>query len=119
MFSDIFSTLLARVEGAEWAMVVGLDGIVLESTPAALAPRSDQLAAEYAALVRASQRATAQLGAGTFRGSLLFAAESKIVLEILTPEYFLAMGLSSAGHAARARFEIGRARDLLERELVF
>ena len=119
MFPDILSTLLGRIEGSEWAMVVGLDGIVLESAPAAMGSGADQLAAEYASLVRVSQRATAQLGAGTFRGSLLFATESKIVLEILTPEYFLAMGLTSAGHAARARFEISRARDLLERELVF
>jgi len=119
VFQSILADLLGRVQGAEWAMVVGVDGVVLETTPASPGDFSELRAAVYATFVRACQRAALESRVGDLEGSIVFAARTKILIEMLTPEYFLLFGLSNDGNTGHARFEITRARDLLERELTY
>ena len=47
------------------------------------------------------------------------ASRSEILLQFLTPEYFLIMALNPACHSGKAAFEVSRACGSLERELVF
>jgi predicted regulator of Ras-like GTPase activity (Roadblock/LC7/MglB family) len=119
MFQDLLTNLLTRVEGAERVILAGIDGVLLEASPRDPAEHAERLAAEYAAVARAAQRASATLESTNLASLVLTTSRSKLVVQMITPEYFLLVCLSPGGYAGRARFEIARARDLFERELVF
>lgn len=118
MFKAILADLLARVKGARWAMVVGVDGVMLEATPTHNHTSAEVLAAEYAVFFRACQKVISETRAGEFQSLVFFTTHGKVMFEFLTAEYFFLMGLDPEGHTGRARFEISRARSQLERELV-
>ncbi len=119
MFQDILARLLRNVKGARWAMVVGLDGVLLDASGPGSTTRGEALAAEYALFHRACQRLLAETASGELQNLLMITDQSKIVCQSLTPEYFLLVSLDPEGHSGRARFEISRARALLEHELVY
>src|SRR5687767_15763458 len=119
MFQSILIDLVKRVSGAQWAMLVGIDGVILETSSALSLSNGEVLAAEYAIFYRASQKATTETEVGEIKGLVLYTDRGKIILQSLTPEYFLLMGLKLEAYTGKARFEISRARGHIERELVF
>jgi len=118
MFREILVRLLNDVKGAQWAIVVAGDGVPVDASSEAGVLSAETLAAEYALFVRACQRVLAKTAGGELQGFELLTDRGKVVLETSTHEYFLLMGLESQGYTGQARFEILRARSLLERELV-
>ena len=119
MFQSILIDLVKRVSGAQWAMLVGIDGVILETSSALSVSNGEVLAAEYAIFYRASQKATSDTEVGQIKGLVLYTDRGKIVLQSLTSEYFLLMGLKPEASTGKAQFEISRARGDIERELVF
>lgn len=119
MFRSILENLVREVAGARWAIVVGADGVVLEAGLGASGPGVpvETLAAEYALFMKACEGVLAQTGGETLDGFTLSTAESKVVLQPLTPEYFLVMGLDSSGMAGQARHKISRIQPDLERRI--
>jgi predicted regulator of Ras-like GTPase activity (Roadblock/LC7/MglB family) len=118
MFQAILSNLTKRIRGARWAMVVGVDGVLLETMPATL-PDGELFAAEYAAFYRSARRATAQTGGDDVATAALITRHGKLMFQFLTPEYFLILALDPSGNSGKASFETARVRGMLERELVF
>jgi uncharacterized protein len=117
MFREILVKLMNDVKGARWAIVAGGDGVPVDASSEA-SVSTETLAAEYAFFVRACQRVLAETGGDELRGFELLTNRGKVILEPLTPEYFLLMGLEPEGYTGQARFEILRARSLMEQELV-
>jgi len=118
MFREILVNLLNEVKGAQWVIVVGGDGVPVDAGSETGGLSTETLAAEYALFVRSCQRVLAATGGGELQGFELLTNRGKVILETLTPEYFLLMGLESEGYTGQARFEILRARSLMEHELV-
>jgi len=118
MFREILVKLLNDVKGAQWAIVVGGDGVPVDAGSETGGLSTETVAAEYTLFVRACQRVLAETGGGELQGFELLTNRGKVILETLTPEYFLLMGLVPEGYTGQARFEILRARGLMERELV-
>lgn len=119
MFKPILEKLLTRIPGAEWALVVGADGVIIDSSSRGTLPESETLAAEYASLLRSWQRVVDEAGTGRLQGSVLFTDRGKILCQMITPDYFLLMGLGATGVSGKARFEVSRARSEFEQELTF
>jgi len=118
MFREILVKLLNDVKGAQWAIVVGGDGVPVDAGPETGGLSTETLAAEYTLFVRACQRVLAETGGGELQGFELRTGRGKVILETLTSEYFLLMGLESDGYSGQARFEILRARSLMEQLVV-
>jgi len=118
MLHETLTRLLRNVKGAEWAMVVGLDGVLLDACGSPAASCSETVAAEYALLYRACQRVVTETAVGIPQSFAMTTDRSKVLIQTLGPECFLLMSLDSDQPSGRARFEIARARVLLERDLV-
>jgi len=119
MFKPILEKLLDRIPGAQWAVVVGVDGVVIDSSSRAQPPELEILAADYSTQLRSWQRIAEETGTGGVQGSLIFTERGKIVFQMITPDYFLLVGLDEAGISGKARFEVTRSRPEFERELAF
>ncbi len=117
MFQTILARLVART-GARWGMIVGCDGVLLETDDRAFRAEAEGMAAEYATFLRESRKAAGNTDMGSLLSSLLVTDQAKIVLQPLTADYFLALCLQPDAHAGRAFFEISRAAESLEEELV-
>ena len=118
MFQSILARLAARAD-ARWAMIVGNDGILLETDNKAFRVQAEGLAAEYAGFMRMSRRAAAETDMGPMRSSLLVCDKAKIHYHTLTNDYFLVVCLEPEAHAGKAFFEISRAAEPIAQELVF
>ena len=117
MFQSILVSLIRRIRGARWAMLVATDGVLLETCPVAL-PEADAIAAENAVLYRSMRRCVAARGEALSTATLSTSG-GKLLFQDLTPDYFLLVSLAPDGQAGKACFEIARMRHTLERELVF
>jgi predicted regulator of Ras-like GTPase activity (Roadblock/LC7/MglB family) len=116
MFQSTLDKLVARA-GARWAMIVGSDGVLLETDQKDFRTEAEALAAEYAVFVRASRKAAAGTGTGTLQRMLMTTDQGKVLFRALTPDYFLALFLEPDSYAGKACFEMDRMTEPLEREL--
>lgn len=118
MFQSLLARLVARAN-ARWAMIVGTDGVLLETDARAFHAEAEGLAAEYAALYRAARKAAGDTDLGGLHNSLLVTDQGKILLQALAADYFLVLFLEPESHAGKAIFEVTRASDSLEQELAY
>lgn len=118
MFQSILAELVSR-SGARWAMIVGNDGVLLETDNHGFRAEAEGLAAEYASFHRASRKTVGDTDLGTLIHSQLVTEQGKVLFQPLTSEYFLVLALEPDSHAGRAFFEISRACGSLEEELVY
>jgi predicted regulator of Ras-like GTPase activity (Roadblock/LC7/MglB family) len=100
-------------------MIVGADGVALETNSGHMEQAAEVLAAEYATLFRASRKVAAQTATGDFQGAVLTTDCGRVVLQTLTSDYFLLLYLEPLAHAGKAVFEISRARDAIVEELAY
>jgi len=100
-------------------MVVGNDGVLLETSTRQFQTEGEGLAAEYASCLRASRKAAGNTDMGGLHSSLLVTENGKILFQTLTPDYFLVICLGPKAPASKAFFEISRACKSLEQELMY
>jgi len=112
-FPERLTSLMAEVEGARGAALVGLDGIPIESTPSGLDMVS--LAAEYAAVLGDAKRASRELKMGETRALSILTDRMNLFLSLLKSECFLALTVQNRGNWGRARYKVkGHSRKLEE-----
>jgi predicted regulator of Ras-like GTPase activity (Roadblock/LC7/MglB family) len=116
MFQSILAKLVAQT-CARWAMIVGSDGVLLETDNRFFRAEAEGLAAEYATFYRASRKAAADTDMGSLRNSMLVVDQGKLLFQALTTEYFLILMLAGEEPAGRAFFEMTRLVEPLVHEL--
>lgn len=116
MFQPILENLVVQA-GAHWAMIVGTDGMVLETDSPSFRSEAEGLAPEYAACYRAARLAADGTDAGFMRHAIVAADKGKILFHFLTDDYFLVALLPSDAHAGKTCFEIARVTNPLAKEL--
>jgi predicted regulator of Ras-like GTPase activity (Roadblock/LC7/MglB family) len=118
MFQPILANLVSQT-GARWAMIVGGDGVLLETDHLSSRSEAEGQAAVFAACYRSSRKAATDGDLGNLRTSILATEQGKILFQALTEEYFLVMLLDAEAHAGKTFFEITRVTDPLSQELSF
>jgi len=119
MFQTILADLVSRTPGTDWAMIVGADGVPLETNAPGLHAETELLAAEYAVLFRTCRRVTTQASGADLQDAILTTERCRIVVQTLTPDYFLLLCLQPSGLTGKALFEISRARGAIIEEITF
>jgi len=119
MFQTALAELVSRLPGSEWAMIVGLDGVVLEVSHNELRKEAEMLAAEYANLMRASCNTAGRTSIGKVDGLALSTEKGKLMLQSLTPDYILLLRVQPTVLVGKALFEIFRTREAIVGELTF
>jgi len=122
VFADLLKQVLARVDGAIGALIMGLDGIAIEqqiNDVEKYDSRLSMIAAAYATLLRNSMRTSSDVGVGQLQEMTVISGNMMLVIKLINPEYFLLVALESNGNVGRARFELRKAQLLLEEEFAF
>lgn len=117
MLSDTLESIAQKVEGTISAMVMGLDGFVIDQYIREEREVSlEAVAAEVASLVRQTQSASTNLSFGGLE-EINWRTEGFYVLtQRITDEYFLCLLLAFGGNYGRARFELRKAQSRLHAE---
>ncbi|MFH1574343.1 MAG: roadblock/LC7 domain-containing protein [Acidobacteriota bacterium] len=119
MFRSALTHLTSRLPGAEWAMIVGLDGVLLETGSERSPQEAELLAAEYATLLRSSRGVANRTALGELDGMVLATHNGRVMLQSLTPDYFLLLHVQESVLTGKALFEISRTRQALREDLSF
>ncbi|MGI8468117.1 MAG: roadblock/LC7 domain-containing protein [Pyrinomonadaceae bacterium] len=120
MFKEVLQTALNHVEGCFGVLIMGTDGIVVESVwqPEMKEANLDVAVAEYISLIRNTRRANREMGLGKLHEVTLSGESGIFILRFIGEDYFIAMILSPEGNFGRGRYELRRSELLLEKEFV-
>ena len=117
-FTKTLQTIVDRVEGGAGAVILGIDGILIERYVKDMQSDLDLelIATELSTLLMRSLHTASDTGLGDLR-EMMFATDlMTFLLRPITPEYFLLFGLNPGGNVGRARFELRKAQLALETE---
>ncbi|HEX7183429.1 MAG TPA: roadblock/LC7 domain-containing protein [Thermoanaerobaculia bacterium] len=117
MFLDQLNRISNRIEGALALSLVARDGISVESVSSDPDLDLEVLAAEMVAQARAISENHRELEAGEVRQLSVSTDRLTLMVSSVAADYYLLLVLGPEGNQGKARFELRRARLLLESEL--
>jgi len=117
MFLDRLNRITNRIDGAIALSLVAKDGISVESVSSDPDLDLEVLAAELIAQARAISENHRELEAGDVQHLAVSTERMTLMVSSVAADYYLLLVLGPEGNCGRARFELRRARLLLERDL--
>ena len=117
-FIESLTGIVDRIEGCAGAVILGIDGIVIERYMPDIDPDLDidLVATELTTILRRSMRVAADTELGEMREMMLSTDRQTFLLRPITAEYFLLLSLNPGGNVGRARFELRKVQLALEAE---
>ena len=107
-FRESIEKLLDKIDGGVACLIMGFDGITLETTSrtaGGVAPPDIQtLAMEFAHTIAQARRTLTSVDAGALEEFTLRTDKLTLVVRVLTAEYFLACAILPAASLGRARY---------------
>ena len=116
MFSGLLQKIVERIDGAEAAVILGLDGIIIERAGNSCPVDLDVIGAEYSSLMRNSARTSNDTGLGTLHELMVVTEQATLMIKVLTPGYCILLALHPHANLGRARFELRKAQLMLAHE---
>ncbi|HXU43915.1 MAG TPA: hypothetical protein VN783_00200 [Thermoanaerobaculia bacterium] len=117
MFLEHLSRLANRIDGAVALSLVASDGIAVESVSSDPDLDLEVLAAELIAQARSISDNQRELAMGEVQQFSVTTDRFTVMVSSVAQDYYLLLVLGPGGSYGRARFELRRARLVLEREL--
>jgi len=117
MFLDHLSRISNRIEGALALSLVAKDGIAVESVSSDPNLDLEVLAAELVAQARSITEDHRELHVGEVQQLSVTTDRLTLMVSSVAADYYLLLVLGPEGNYGRARFELRRARLLLEADL--
>jgi len=117
MFLDQLSQISNRIEGALALSLVARDGMPVESVSSDPSLDLEVLAAELVTQVRSITENHRELDVGEVQHFAVTTDRLTLMVSSVAADYYLLLVLGPEGNQGRARFELRRARLVLESEL--
>jgi predicted regulator of Ras-like GTPase activity (Roadblock/LC7/MglB family) len=117
MFLDQLSRISNSIEGALALSLVAKDGMAVESVSSDPNLDLEVLAAELVAQARSITENHRELDVGDVRQLSVTTDRYTLMVSSVAADYYLLLVLGPDGNYGRARFELRRARLLLEEDL--
>jgi len=120
-FRENIKKLVERLDGGVAAVLMGFDGISVDSFAKAgydgALPDIQTLAMEFAHLIAQARRTLQSLDAGPLEEFTLRAESLTLVVRVLTQEYFLACAVLPNGSVGKARYLMRMTAPVLRADL--
>lgn len=117
-FREILKEMVEGVEGGYAATLVGMDGIAVDQyITGGETCDVEAVCVEYGKIIDEIRKASEVLRLGEVEDVVIASRGTKILLHLVTDEYFLAFVLKPGGNAGKARFFLGRAARETGKEL--
>ncbi|HSG39111.1 MAG TPA: roadblock/LC7 domain-containing protein [Thermoanaerobaculia bacterium] len=117
MFRDILNRITGRIEGAIALSLVAKDGMAVETFNSNPDLDLEVLAAEMIGQVRSISSNHRELDVGEVQQLSVSTERLTLMVSSVASDYYLLLVLGPEGNYGKARFELRRARLLLEGEL--
>ena len=117
MFAELLGSVVSRMSGVVGATLMGFDGIAIESVTGNEPGDWQSTTIELGSIAKQLQRISENMGTGDVRELIVKTGALTTVLRPLTPEYFVALVLSTGANAGKARYLLRVVGPKLEREL--
>ena len=117
MFLDQLSRISNRIDGALALSLVAKDGMPVESVSSDPDLDLEALAAELVAQVRSITENHRELDVGEVQHLSVMTDRLTLMVSSVATDYYLLLVLGPEGNPGKARFELRRARLVLETEL--
>ncbi len=117
MFRDRLNRISERIEGVLALSLVAKDGMAVDSVSSDSALDLEALAAEMVSQARSISDNHRELEVGDVQQLSVTTDRVTLMVSSVTPDYYLLLVLGPEGNYGRARFELRRARLLLEKDL--
>src|SRR5262245_23650717 len=118
MFAVTLKDIANHLDDLECIMLVGMDGLSIEKVVRKETLNVELLVAEFTSILRNTAQTAMEVEAGALDELILLTEKVIVLLKAITPEYFLMLILSEGGNIGRARFELKKAKYILEKEFV-
>ena len=93
-FSDVLKEMTGKVEGAEGAVIVGMDGIIVEEFIRKPGMDLQSVGAEYGNILKEVQNVSGSLGLGPAREVSVRTDVRDLIIRKINDDYFLVLVLS-------------------------
>jgi len=117
--TDILNEAIDKVSGAQFAGVIGIDGLSVEMAFAGGGADFDLEIAEFelASIAANASAASDRIGSGQVRDIIVEAEELTYLAAAITPGYYAVLGVRSNGSLGRARFAVHQMVERMKTEL--
>lgn len=106
MFGEILGNAVNNVQGANAAVLMGFDGILVDMYTGQQKIDIESMGMEFSVLLREVRNAAELLNAGDTNEMTIRTDKLLAVLRVVNHEYFIAMALSPDGNIGKARFTL-------------
>ena len=121
MFKEALRQIVDGTEGAIAGLLMGFDGIAVESYTRDNAPEGTkditEIGMEFSVILGSIKRASESLEAGGAREVAIQAEHLTTLIRVLNDEYFVAMTMRPDGNPGKGRFVLRTAAPRLTQEL--
>jgi predicted regulator of Ras-like GTPase activity (Roadblock/LC7/MglB family) len=104
MFQETLRGLVERTEGAIASLLMGFDGITVDSYTRSPSVNMETVGSEYSVVLGQIKQAAAMLDLGSAQEVAVQADNMTTVIRLLNEEYFVAMALAPSGNFGKARY---------------
>jgi predicted regulator of Ras-like GTPase activity (Roadblock/LC7/MglB family) len=118
MFAETLREIATRLVDVDAIFLMGLDGLPIEKIITNETLNIELLIAEFTTILRNTMQTSKEVQAGNLQEFLIMSDRMTLLLKAITEEYFLLLILPADANLGRARFELKKARYVLEKEFV-
>ncbi len=104
MFAQMLEDAVGRVQGAEAALLMGFDGILVDMYSGRNDEDVESMGMEFSVVLKEVRKAAELINAGNAGEMTLKTDKMAAVLRVVNDEYFVAMTLGPEGNVGKARF---------------
>ena len=118
MFLEALKDIADRFQNLYSIFLMGMDGMPVEKVVRNHDFNIDALTAEFTTVLKVTTSSATEVNAGNVDEILVMSDRMILLTKSITAEYFLMLVLPPDGNMGRARFELKKAKYLLEKEFV-
>ena len=106
MFDELLGNAVKNVQGADAAVLMGFDGILVDMYNGGPDVDIESMGMEFSVLLREVRNAAELLNAGNANEMTIRTDKLLAVLRVINTEYFIAMALTPEGNIGKARYTL-------------
>jgi predicted regulator of Ras-like GTPase activity (Roadblock/LC7/MglB family) len=118
MFLETLKEIADRFQNVHAVFLMGMDGLPVEKIVRDDAFNIDALTAEFTTVLKVTNASAGEVNAGPVDEILVLSDKMILLTKSITVDYFLLLVLPADGNLGRARFELKKAKYMLEKEFV-
>lgn len=118
MFLETLREIADRFQNIHCLFLMGMDGLPVEKVVRDETFNVDAVTAEFTTVLKVTTASTGEVNAGSVDEILILSDKMILLTKSITSEYFLLLVLPADGNMGRARFELKKAKYVLEKEFV-